>query len=224
MLVAIDDAGKPISIENVGGPDWVCKSVTAQDVVALRNEAVAAAMKTTFSPAEKDGKPVKSTLWLNYNFPSAPKFEAKSKKEPVYVASTVGEGSTFEGKPVGQTPDIAKTDPNDSKPDRYTISPGPIVGADAVGIISGGVLNGTAMKLPKPPYPPAARAVRASGAVTILVLIDTNGNVYSAEPTGGHPLLRAASRQAACGAQFLPTMLSGRPVKVRGIITYNFVP
>ena len=33
--------------------------------------------------------------------------------------------------------------------------------------ISGGVLNGKATSLPKPRYPPAARAVRASGAVSV---------------------------------------------------------
>ena len=90
--------------------------------------------------------------------------------------------------------------------------------------ISGGVLNGKATSLPKPPYPPAARAVRASGAVSAQVLIDENGNVVSASPVSGHPLLRAAAAQAARGAKFSPTMLSGQPVKVSGVITYNFVP
>lgn len=89
--------------------------------------------------------------------------------------------------------------------------------------ISGGVLNGKARSLPKPPYPPAARAVRASGAVTVQVTIDESGNVISASATGGHPLLRAAAASAARGAKFSPTMLSGQPVKVTGVITYNFV-
>jgi len=90
--------------------------------------------------------------------------------------------------------------------------------------ISGGVLNGKATSLPKPPYPPAARAVRASGAVTVQVLIDESGNVVSASAVSGHPLLRAAAVQAARGARFSPTQLSGQPVKVSGVITYNFVP
>ena len=90
--------------------------------------------------------------------------------------------------------------------------------------ISGGVLNGKATSLPKPPYPPAARAVRASGAVSVQVLIDESGNVVSASAVSGHPLLRAAAVQAARGARFSPTMLSGQPVKVSGVITYNFVP
>jgi TonB family protein len=90
--------------------------------------------------------------------------------------------------------------------------------------ISGGVLNGKAISLPKPPYPPAARAVRASGSVSVQVLVDENGNVVSASALNGHPLLRAAATSAARGAKFYPTLLSGKPVKVSGVIMYNFVP
>jgi hypothetical protein len=36
--------------------------------------------------------------------------------------------------------------------------------------------------------------------------------------------LRAAAASAARGAKFSPTLLSGQPVKVSGVITYNFVP
>ena len=90
--------------------------------------------------------------------------------------------------------------------------------------ISGGVLNGKATSLPKPPYPPAARAVHASGAVSVQVLIDETGRVTSASAVSGHPLLRQAAVSAAQGARFSPTMLSGQAVKVSGIITYNFVP
>lgn len=92
------------------------------------------------------------------------------------------------------------------------------------GTFSGGVLNGKATSLPKPEYPPAAMAVRASGAVSIQVLIDESGNVVSANAVSGHPLLRAASESAARGAKFLPTLVGGNPVKVSGVITYNFVP
>jgi protein TonB len=90
--------------------------------------------------------------------------------------------------------------------------------------ISGGVLNGKAISLPKPAYPAAARAVRAAGAVQVQVLIDETGKVVSASAAGGHPLLQAAAVAAARGARFSPTLLSGQPVKVSGIITYNFVP
>ena len=80
-----------------------------------------------------------------------------------------------------------------------------------------------AVNLPKPTYPPAARAVRAEGAVGIQVLIDETGNVFSARAVSGHPLLRSSAVIAACSARFEPTLLSGEPVKVSGMITYNFV-
>lgn len=90
-------------------------------------------------------------------------------------------------------------------------------------VISKGVVNGSAISLPKPPYPPAAKAVRAAGTVSVQVTIDENGNVISASAAGGHPLLQQAAVQAARQAKFKPTLLSGTPVKVTGIITYNFV-
>ncbi|HEX8251432.1 MAG TPA: energy transducer TonB [Pyrinomonadaceae bacterium] len=90
-------------------------------------------------------------------------------------------------------------------------------------IISKGVVNGSAISLPKPPYPPAAKAVRAAGTVSVQVTIDENGNVISASAAGGHPLLQQAAVGAARQAKFRPTLLSGTPVKVTGIITYNFV-
>jgi protein TonB len=89
--------------------------------------------------------------------------------------------------------------------------------------ISGGVLNGKALSLPKPPYPQIAKAAHASGTVVVQVLIDENGNVVSARAVSGHPLLQAVAVAAARGARFSPTKLSGQPVKVTGVIQYNFV-
>jgi protein TonB len=89
--------------------------------------------------------------------------------------------------------------------------------------ISGGVLNGKAISLPKPQYPPIARQAHASGTVVVQVTIDENGNVISAHAVSGHPLLQAVCVSAARQARFSPTKLSGQPVKVTGVITYNFV-
>jgi periplasmic protein TonB len=89
--------------------------------------------------------------------------------------------------------------------------------------ISGGVLNGKAISLPKPAYPPIARAAHASGTVVVQVLIDENGSVVSAKAVSGHPLLQAVAVGAARQARFSPTKLSGQPVKVTGVIQYNFV-
>jgi TonB family protein len=90
--------------------------------------------------------------------------------------------------------------------------------------LSGGVLNGKAISLPKPWYPTAARSEHAQGVVVIQVEIDETGKVIGAEDfCGGHPLLVKPSLEAARGARFTPTKLSGQPVRVHGMITYRFI-
>jgi periplasmic protein TonB len=89
--------------------------------------------------------------------------------------------------------------------------------------ISGGLLNNKAIRLPQPDYPPVAKAARQSGTVTVQVVVDENGQVVSARAVAGPPLLQAAAVRAAYEATFSPTMLSGRPVKVTGAVTYNFI-
>jgi TonB family protein len=89
--------------------------------------------------------------------------------------------------------------------------------------IEGGVLNGTAVSLPRPVYPPIAHAAHASGTVVVQVVIDEQGNVISAHAIAGHPLLQSVAVAAAQQAKFSPTLLEGEPVRVTGVITYNFV-
>ena len=86
------------------------------------------------------------------------------------------------------------------------------------------VLNGKALTLPRPAYPAHARAAHASGVVAVWVSIDETGRVISASAVTGHVLLRSVAVEAAKLARFTPTMLDGQPIKVTGIITYNFVP
>jgi TonB family protein len=88
--------------------------------------------------------------------------------------------------------------------------------------ISGGVLNAKAIDLPKPAYPAIARTAHASGNVVVQVVVDESGNVMTAQAISGHPLLRQSAVAAAKQARFTPTKLSGRPVKVSGVLTYNF--
>jgi len=80
-----------------------------------------------------------------------------------------------------------------------------------------------AVSLPQPPYPPLAKQIRIQGPVTVQILVDEEGKVVTAQPVSGHPTLLAAAKEAAMRARFTPTKLSGVPVKVQGMITYNFV-
>lgn len=88
--------------------------------------------------------------------------------------------------------------------------------------VSGGVLQGAALKKVQPPYPPIAKAARASGSVQVQILVNETGEVTEASVISGHPLLRDAALEAAKQWQFKPTELSGNPVKVQGVLTFNF--
>ena len=85
------------------------------------------------------------------------------------------------------------------------------------------VLNGSALSLPKPAYPPIAKHAGIQGAVNVQVLVDETGRVISAKAVSGNPMLMPAAQQAALGARFSPTMLGDQAVKVSGVIIYNFM-
>ena len=58
------------------------------------------------------------------------------------------------------------------------------------------------VRFTRPPYPAAARAVRATGEVIVAVKIDKEGKVTFAKAESGHPLLRTAAEQAAGASLF----------------------
>jgi len=117
---------------------------------------------------------------------------------------------------VGQSP----TDP-DPIPDPPPVIKKPIEVKPPT-IVSEGVINGKATYLPKPAYPAAAIAINAQGAVSVQVIIDEKGKVISANAVSGNKLLRDAAERSAWQAKFSPTYLSKVPVKVTGMIVYNF--
>jgi TonB family protein len=89
--------------------------------------------------------------------------------------------------------------------------------------IEGALEKGRAISLPKPSYPALARAAHISGTVEVQVIIDEHGKVLAAAAVSGHPLLYPACVQAARNSEFTPTKLDGQPVKVTGVLQYNFV-
>ena len=105
----------------------------------------------------------------------------------------------------------ANEDPKPDDPQRTPRAP-----------ISAGVLNGKAISLPTPDYSAEAKAAGAEGVVVIQVIIDEQGNVAEARAISGPRMLQEASVKAAFQAKFSPTLLQGEPVKVSGVIIYNF--
>ena len=88
--------------------------------------------------------------------------------------------------------------------------------------VSRGVITGNALSLPKPVYSELAKRMRVEGVVRVQVLVDLDGRVVSASVLNGSPYLRAEAQKAAMQARFSPTLLNDQPVKVSGIIIYNF--
>ena len=184
------------------------KPVNKEQNVDVRKELIADVTRTELVPKEVSAKasnipPVRSGVRTVIGN------ESSNASAP--VASGPGTGT---GLVAGPTSVNIAEEPPPPPPPKPTPPRAPI---------SGGVLNGKAISLPKPAYPPIARQAHASGTVTVQVTIDENGSVISAVAVSGHPLLRAVAAAAARGARFSPTKLSGQPVKVTGVITYNFV-
>jgi protein TonB len=90
-------------------------------------------------------------------------------------------------------------------------------------VVSKGVITGLAISLPRPAYSEMAKRIRVQGTVSVQVLVDESGRVVSAKVLSGHPLLIVDAQRAALQARFSPTKLGDQPVKVSGVITYNFV-
>jgi TonB family protein len=83
--------------------------------------------------------------------------------------------------------------------------------------VNGGVLNGMALSLPRPVYPPIAKQMGASGEVRVQVAVDGSGNVISARAVSGHPLLRSAAETAARQSR-----MKSEAANSTGQIVYNF--
>ncbi|HEX7999330.1 MAG TPA: energy transducer TonB [Pyrinomonadaceae bacterium] len=73
-----------------------------------------------------------------------------------------------------------------------------------------------------PSYPQNAKSARITGMVTVLVEVDQNGVVSTAQSTSGPILLRQAALDAARRWKFRPTLIGGQPVRVVGYINFNF--
>lgn len=97
------------------------------------------------------------------------------------------------------------------------------VAAGGAQVFSGGVLDTKVLKKPAPSYPAEAMQAGAQGTVLVQIVVDEKGDVVSARAASGHPTLRRAGEDAARRAKFAPTMLCDKPVRLAGVITYNFV-
>ena len=81
----------------------------------------------------------------------------------------------------------------------------------------------SAKERPLSSYPPAAKAVRATGTVTVEVLVSETGDVICARALSGHLLLRAVAANNVLKWKFEAIEVSGKPAKTVGTVAMNFM-
>lgn len=79
-----------------------------------------------------------------------------------------------------------------------------------------------AIRMATPLYSPVAQRANVEGRVTVEVELDEKGEVVSAKATSGPSMLRASAEDAANRSKFKPALFNNRPIKAKGVITYNF--
>ncbi len=88
--------------------------------------------------------------------------------------------------------------------------------------VEAGDLNAKAVSLPKPVVSEEAKRLKASGRVSVRVVIDENGKVVSAVALNNIAILREAAEEAARQAVFNPMVLDGITVRFTGVLNYEF--
>lgn len=150
--------------------------------------------------------------------------EGPVSRGEIEVGSPVGPVGPGGPPSAGDGPTVRDNDGDGAPPVLVKPTPAPTTERPSGPVrLTSTILTSKAISKPAPAYPTIAKMAHASGPVAVQVLIDEHGNVTSAKATSGHPLLQAAAVQAAYQARFTPTLLSGQPVKVTGVITYNFM-
>ncbi|MBK8467250.1 MAG: TonB family protein [Chloracidobacterium sp.] len=81
-------------------------------------------------------------------------------------------------------------------------------------VLSSGAAFPKPIVLPKPPYPAAAKAIRARGEVVVTVKVDHEGNVTSATAESGHRFLKGTAVAAAKSARFEPSTATEREARL----------
>ena len=86
-----------------------------------------------------------------------------------------------------------------------------------------GDLNAKAVSMPKPVLSEEAKRLKASGKVSVKVLVDENGKVVTATALNNVAVLREIAEEAARQTVFNPLTIDGITVRFTGILTFDFV-
>ncbi len=213
--------------------------ITYRSIMYYLDENMLRTMSGTPAAAPQPAAPANANTAANTTAPPVTKPAAEPKAKPADPKANAANKSRDNRKPT-VAPDLPAAsasatqmiaNPNDVRTPtavitnqevRISLEEPPPAPRPILKPVSGGVLNGTAISLPQPVYPEAAKRTRTAGLVSVEVILDETGKVISATAMSGPTLLREAAVQAALRAKFSPTKLSGQPVKVSGTINYKF--
>lgn len=100
-----------------------------------------------------------------------------------------------------------------------------ILGTDEGETVSAGIISGKFTQLIQPTYPEDLKKAKVKESVNVIVLVGENGNVIKAKAVcAKNSALAMAAEQAALASKFSLTLKSGKAIKVKGVIVYNFNP
>jgi tetratricopeptide (TPR) repeat protein len=89
-------------------------------------------------------------------------------------------------------------------------------------LVQSGLMAGTMTVGTTPPYSQEAKNGGISGPVVLKMTLDERGQLSSINVLSGHPLLSAPAELAARRSTYAPAKLDGMPVKITGLLIYNF--
>jgi len=186
---------------------------------------------TASNNSRPSSQPVRPVLYENAGNPLTPPKGVSTDPNPIVPAPPHTIIGNYIGDPVAPpngngTCVVCNGGDQRVVPDMGTTTPPPPpppIKPPATQHVASIILSGKATSLPQPMYPRIAKDARVQGSVSIQILVSEDGKVLSAQTVSGNPMLIPAARDAAMRARFSPTMLNGQPVKIQGIITYNFV-
>lgn len=226
VFVEIDDKGGVVAVSKASGSPMLTGSASS----AVRN--------WKFQPVTITGAavPVKGFVEIYFSPPEdslttarvrRPQRPTETTTQAKNETPSLDTGAKSNG-PINTNPPVANPEVKPPASDSTALNaPKPVAPPDAIPAtnrapVSGGVLIGNAISLPKPVYPAAARAAGINGRVVVEVAVDEKGNVTSAQALSGPQMLKMSALAAARRARFEPTLLSGQPVKASKVISYDF--
>jgi TonB family protein len=193
ILIHVNESGDVENAEVVSGDP------------ILADSALRAARKWKFKPFLKDGKPIKVSTKLPFDF--------------FFGNKVMERGSASDGSAVSDSKLVpAQPSNSDLHPDTPNSATAP---AKRVRVAQG-VSEGMLIRQIAPVYPPMARRNHVEGTVVLHPLIGKDGRIANLTPVSGPKELIPAAVGAVEQWIYKPYLLMGQPVEVDTQTTVNF--